>query len=80
MADPGGVSISGAAHEHVRGRVEAEFIDLGEKALKNIARPVRVYAVRVDAGPSGSPSDMGDRPSVILAYTVTKVNKIITRT
>jgi TolB-like protein/class 3 adenylate cyclase/Tfp pilus assembly protein PilF len=55
VADPGGVSISGAAHEHVRGRVEAEFIDLGEKALKNIARPVRVYAVRVDAGSSGSP-------------------------
>ncbi len=53
VADPGGVSISGAAHEHVRGRVEAEFIDLGEKALKNIARPVRIYAVRVDAGPSG---------------------------
>jgi TolB-like protein/class 3 adenylate cyclase/Tfp pilus assembly protein PilF len=55
VADPGGVSISGAAHEHVRGRIEAEFIDLGEKTLKNIARPVRVYAVRVDAGPSGSP-------------------------
>src|SRR5271154_5131981 len=49
VADPGGVSLSGAAHEHVRGRVEAEFIDIGEKALKNIARPGRVYAVRVDA-------------------------------
>jgi class 3 adenylate cyclase len=54
VAEPGGVSISGAAHEHVRGRIDAEFIDLGEKALKNIARPVRVYAVRVDAGPSGT--------------------------
>src|SRR5271170_746075 len=53
VAEPGGVSISGAAHEHVRGRIEAEFIDLGEKALKNIARPVRVFAVRVDAGRSG---------------------------
>ena len=49
VAEPGGVSISSAAHEHVRGRVDAEFIDLGEKALKNIARPVRVYAVRVDS-------------------------------
>ncbi len=55
VAEPGGVSVSGAAHEHVRGRIDAEFVDLGEKALKNIARPVRVYAVRVDAGPSGSP-------------------------
>jgi TolB-like protein/class 3 adenylate cyclase len=53
VAEPGGVSVSGAAHEHVRGRVDAEFIDLGEKALKNIARPVRIYAVRVASGPSG---------------------------
>ena len=72
VAEPGGVSISGAAHEHVRGRIDAEFIDLGEKALKNIARPVRVYAVRVDAGPSGraldaAPSEVGPpRLSIIV--------------
>jgi TolB-like protein/class 3 adenylate cyclase/Tfp pilus assembly protein PilF len=53
VAEPGGVSISGAAHEHVRGRIDAEFIDMGEKALKNIVRPVRVYAARVNVGPSG---------------------------
>jgi TolB-like protein/class 3 adenylate cyclase/Tfp pilus assembly protein PilF len=63
VAEPGGVSISGAAHEHVRGRVEAEFIDLGEKALKNIARPVHVYAVRVER--DGSPSAPHSRPSEI---------------
>jgi class 3 adenylate cyclase len=57
VAEPGGVSLSGAAHEHVRGRIDAAFIDLGEKALKNIARPVRVYAVRVDSGPSGRTLD-----------------------
>ena len=72
VAEPGGVSISGAAHEHVRGRIDAEFIDLGEKALKNIARPVRVYAVRVDSGPSGraldaAPSEAGPpRLSIIV--------------
>jgi TolB-like protein/class 3 adenylate cyclase/tetratricopeptide (TPR) repeat protein len=61
VAEPGGVSISGAAHEHVRGRVEAEFIDLGEKALKNIARPVHIYAVRVE--PGGSPRAPRPAPS-----------------
>jgi len=45
ICEPGGVFISGAAHEDVRGRVDATFVDLGEKALKNIARLVRVYAV-----------------------------------
>jgi TolB-like protein/class 3 adenylate cyclase/Tfp pilus assembly protein PilF len=56
VAEAGGVCISGSAYEHVRGRVEAEFIDLGEKALKNIARPVHVYAVRIEVdGFQGAP-------------------------
>jgi TolB-like protein/class 3 adenylate cyclase len=64
VAEAGGVCISGAAYEHVRGRVEAEFIDLGEKALKNIARPMRVYAVRIEAdgsqsAPPPAPSEFG---------------------
>ena len=50
VAEPGGVCISGSAYDHVRGRVEVEFVDLGEKTLKNIARPLRVFAARV--GPS----------------------------
>jgi TolB-like protein/class 3 adenylate cyclase len=46
MCQPGGVLISGSAYDHVRGRIETDFVDLGEKDLKNIARPVRVYAVK----------------------------------
>ena len=46
VAEPGGVSISGAVFEHVRGKVVAEFVDLGERVLKNIDRPMRVYALR----------------------------------
>ena len=45
ICESGGVCISGSAYDHVRGRIEAEFVDLGEKALKNIARPVRAYAL-----------------------------------
>jgi len=52
LAEPGGVCISGAAHDHVRGRVPAEFADLGEKTLKNIARPVRAFAARPAATPT----------------------------
>ena len=50
ICEPGAVFISGAAYEHVRSRVDAAFVDLGEKDLKNIARPVRVYAIRPGAG------------------------------
>src|SRR5271154_3488449 len=47
ICEPGGVLISGSAFDHVRGRIEAGFVDLGEKVLKNIPRPVRVYAVKI---------------------------------
>jgi adenylate cyclase len=48
LAEPGGVAVSGVVHEAVRDRIAAGFEDRGEHAVKNIARPVRVY--RVDAG------------------------------
>jgi TolB-like protein/class 3 adenylate cyclase/tetratricopeptide (TPR) repeat protein len=54
ICEPGGAFISGAAFEHVRGRVEAHFLDLGEKDLKNIARPVRVYAIKSGSEGAGS--------------------------
>ena len=45
IAEPGGICISSSAYEQVRGKVAVEFADLGEQNLKNIARPVRAYAV-----------------------------------
>jgi TolB-like protein/class 3 adenylate cyclase len=45
IAEPGGICISSSAFEQVRGKIAAEFIDLGEQNLKNISRPVRAYAV-----------------------------------
>jgi TolB-like protein/Flp pilus assembly protein TadD len=49
IAEPGGICISSSAHEHVRGKVQVEFTDLGEQTLKNIARPIRAYAVGLSA-------------------------------
>jgi len=46
VAEPGGICISSSAYEQVRGKVTVEFADLGEQRLKNIERPVRLYAVR----------------------------------
>ena len=45
IAEPGGICISSSAYDHVRGKVGVEFADLGEQNLKNIARPIRAYAV-----------------------------------
>jgi TolB-like protein/class 3 adenylate cyclase len=48
IAEPGGICISSSAYDQVRGKVAVEFADLGEQSLKNIARPVRAYAVVSD--------------------------------
>ena len=45
IAAPGGICLSSSAYDYVRGRVPLEFTDLGEQSLRNIARPVRAYAV-----------------------------------
>jgi len=45
ICELGGVCVSGSAFEHVRGRIEVAFADLGEQSLKNIGRPVRAYAL-----------------------------------
>jgi TolB-like protein/class 3 adenylate cyclase len=45
IAQPGGVCLSEDAWRQVRDKLKETFLDLGEKALKNIARPMRVYAL-----------------------------------
>ena len=61
VCEPGGVFISAAAYEHVRGRIDATFVDLGEKDLKNIARPVRVYAI-VPGSENAAPAPSSSAP------------------
>jgi TolB-like protein/class 3 adenylate cyclase len=45
IAEPGGICVSSSAYDQVRGKVAVEFTDWGERDLKNIARPVRAYAI-----------------------------------
>jgi adenylate cyclase len=44
LAPPGGICISQDAWRHARGAIEVEFVDWGERYLKNIAEPAHVYA------------------------------------
>ena len=42
-AAPGGICVSAAVYEQVKGKIDAEFVDGGEENFKNLAHPVRVY-------------------------------------
>src|ERR1700720_3579579 len=49
LAEPGGICISRTVHDHIRDKLGYSFEDRGEQSVKNIARPVRVYALRPGA-------------------------------
>jgi TolB-like protein/class 3 adenylate cyclase len=70
VSPPGGVCLSSRVHDHVRDRLSGPFVDGGDRALKNIARPVRVYLW----APRPTDSVIDARPTVRprhIAWTVT---------
>jgi adenylate cyclase len=61
MADPGGICISSAVYDQIRNKVDVAFDDLGERSLKNIGYPVRVFGLRRDR--NDEPEPMPARPA-----------------
>jgi adenylate cyclase len=76
IASPGGVCISGAVHDQIEGKLDRAFESRGEQHVKNIARPIRVYAV-AGVAPGGRPDQPKasravdkDKPSItVLPFT-----------
>lgn len=70
LAVPGGICISASVYEQVRDRLDLRFEDLGEKQVKNIARPIRVWQWRPSSldAQSTAPSDpelsQPDKPAI----------------
>jgi adenylate cyclase len=72
LAESGGICVSARVQEDAAGRLDLGFDDMGDQALKNIARPVRVYRVRrataeptPEAVPVESPMlALPDKPSI----------------
>ena len=55
LAEPGGVRLSRQAYELIEGKLPLAFVALGAQELKNIQRPVEVFALAVRAGQPGAP-------------------------
>jgi adenylate cyclase len=49
LAEPGGICISRVVRDQIRDKLQYPFEDMGEQSVKNIARPVRAYAMRPTA-------------------------------
>src|SRR6202045_484955 len=69
LSDPGGLCISRMVRDQIPDKLAYAFEDLGEQSVKNIARPVRVYALRSEAvaelpAPMTSPTPPVSQPVV----------------
>ena len=49
LSEPGGIAISRTVHDQIRDRLPVSFVDAGEHEVKNIARPVSVFALGAEA-------------------------------
>jgi adenylate cyclase len=76
LADGGGICISGTVHDHIENKLDLEFEYIGEHAVKNIKKPVRVYRIRLESmmpesglkGAEktglGTPIELPEKPSI----------------
>ena len=69
LCDPGQVYISAVVHDQVEGKIDAAFDDLGERTVKNIDKPIRVFRISPAAGSiaataAGAVDRLFDRPAV----------------
>jgi TolB-like protein/Flp pilus assembly protein TadD len=70
LAAGGGICISGTAFDQVEGKLGLEFDYLGERSVKNIKKPVRVYRAKLEGGVSDEGISLGvplpDKPSIVV--------------
>ena len=65
IAAPGGICISEDAFRQVRGKVDADFADICEQTLKNIARPIRAHRVLLKTSEARTQTlPLPDKPSI----------------
>ena len=70
LASPGAICLSDNAYQQIKGKLALDVSDMGEQQLKNIAQPVRVYALRADVAPQHPAVALPDKPSIaVLPFT-----------
>ncbi len=69
LSEPGGICLSGSAHEQVRDRVDIIFEDMGDQEVKNINRPVRAWRWKpqtASAPMTKAVLPLPDKPSIVV--------------
>jgi adenylate cyclase len=72
LAEPGGICISRVVRDQIRDKLLYAFEDMGEQSVKNVARPIRVYAMHVAAVASLPPTPSVRQRQANLAWRGTR--------
>jgi len=66
VSQPGGICVSARVQEDAEGKLDVAFEDMGEQHLKNIARPVHAFRVRLTGAAAALPAtlELPDKPSI----------------
>ena len=73
LAEPGGICVSDAVYDQVKSRIDLAFEDLGDRQVKNINEPIKVWRWIADAPAAsdefaghGNPSLPANKPSIVV--------------
>lgn len=71
VSQPGGICVSARVREDAEGKLDVAFEDMGEQHLKNIARPVHAFRVRLTGAAAARPAtlELPDKPSIACPST-----------
>jgi adenylate cyclase len=64
LAEPGGVLVSSTVYDQVRGKLPVTFEDVGERQVKNIEQPVRIYQLHIPGASPRAVATLGRRPAM----------------
>src|SRR6266536_1822297 len=65
IAPIGGIAVSQSVRDHVGKRLDLDFEDMGERRLKNIEAPIRVYSISVERPSGDVAASVGqEKPSI----------------
>jgi len=77
LAKPGGICVSRVVRDQVRDRLDFTFEDLGEQHVKNVARPVRVYAWRPGAIASPAAARVPPATSILPPFVAPRLSIVV---
>jgi adenylate cyclase len=77
LAEPGGICISRTVRDQIRDRLPYPLEDRGEQSVKNIARPVRVYALRLESVADFPASNMPTATSISLPAAAPRLSIVV---